>query len=234
MRFVVYALDSNAITFLSKEWLINTSIAVVFILSVLYLGKLLPKEKKKYVTYVLGSILILTNIIGPLRYLILDRWTIQENLPLHLCGISGLICCVFPFIKHKNKLFDFVYYTGVIGGFMALWTPQMNAYDNSFYAYFAYYLNHVCIMTLPLYMIRHTEIKLSKYSWLKTFLYLNILMSVIMPINFTIGSNYMYLATPPAVNNPLIIGEWPYYLVWFELFVLLLVFGIYKLSVKTK
>jgi uncharacterized membrane protein YwaF len=55
-------------------------------------------------------------------------------------------------------------------------------------------------------------------------------MIVVMPLNFYIGSNYMYLAEPPQVNNPLVIGEWPFYLLWFEIFILGLMAAFYGLS----
>ena len=51
-----------------------------------------------------------------------------------------------------------------------------------------------------------------------------------MPFNFYFGANYMYLAEPPKVNNPLIIGEWPYYVIWFEVFVVLLLLLLFYLS----
>jgi uncharacterized membrane protein YwaF len=34
--------------------------------------------------------------------------------------------------------------------------------------------------------------------------------------NYLIGSNYMYLAERPLVNNPMIIGDWPWYILGFE------------------
>ena len=60
--------------------------------------------------------------------------------------------------------------------------------------------------------------KLTKYSWLKTFLFLNLLVVVIMPINFLLDSNYMYLSKPPNVNHPLATGIWPYYILKWEIF----------------
>lgn len=71
--------------------------------------------------------------------------------------------------------------------------------------------------------------KLSKYSWLKTFLILNILLVIIMPLDFLLGANYMYLVDPPAVNHPLVSGEWPYYLINLEFFVFLLLYFTYSL-----
>ncbi|MFN4808824.1 MAG: hypothetical protein ACK5F9_03220, partial [Bacteroidota bacterium] len=34
--------------------------------------------------------------------------------------------------------------------------------------------------------------------------------------NWTTDSNYMYLSAPPIVDNPLIIGDWPWYILVFE------------------
>jgi uncharacterized membrane protein YwaF len=51
-----------------------------------------------------------------------------------------------------------------------------------------------------------------------------------MPFNFYVGGNYMYLAEPPQVNNPLVIGEWPYYVLWFEVFLVPLLLFLFYLS----
>ncbi len=43
----------------------------------------------------------------------------------------------------------------------------------------------------------------------------------------------MYLAEPPQVKNPLVIGEWPYYVLWFEVFLVpLLVFLFYLSKIR--
>ena len=62
--------------------------------------------------------------------------------------------------------------------------------------------------------------KLSKFSWLKSFVALNVILVFLMPLDFLIDANYMYLKEPPAVNHPLVSGDWPYYLVNLEFVVL--------------
>ena len=52
----------------------------------------------------------------------------------------------------------------------------------------------------------------------------------IMPFNFYVGGNYMYLAEPPQVKNPLVIGEWPYYVLWFEVFMIVLLLVLFYSS----
>ena len=178
----------------------------------------------------MGGVLFFTSVVTPLRTVFNGHWNMVTDLPLHLCGISGLICSFLPFLKRKQALFDFVFYTGVIGGIMSVLTPQMNGFDGSDFAYLEYYLRHVIIFLLPLYMLQNLNIKLSKYSVFTSFIILNVLLMIIMPLNFYLGSNYMYLAEPPQVDNPLVIGVWPYYLLWFELFIILLMSGFYMLS----
>ena len=73
------------------------------------------------------------------------------------------------------------------------------------------------------------DMKLSKFSWLKSFVALNVILVFLMPLDFLIDANYMYLKEPPAVNHPLVSGDWPYYLVNLEFVVLILLYFTYSL-----
>lgn len=215
---------------MSEEWVRNNSIAVVTMLAVLIVARYLSHKQNTYVTYLMGVVLVFSSIFSPLRVYLLGDWNIATDLPLHLCGISGLICAILPFLKRKQMLFDFVYYTGIIGGVMSMLTPQMNGYDGSLFAYGEYYLRHSIILIMPIYMLQNLNMKLTKQSMIRTFLGLNVLVALIMPLNFAVGGNYMYLAEAPKVDNPLVIGEWPYYILWFEVFMVLLLVLLYALS----
>jgi uncharacterized membrane protein YwaF len=48
-------------------------------------------------------------------------------------------------------------------------------------------------------------------------------------VNYAVGANYMYLAEKPAVYNPFIIGNWPWYILGLEVAVLLHFYVIYIL-----
>ena len=51
----------------------------------------------------------------------------------------------------------------------------------------------------------------------------NIFAVFIYPINLVIGgkANYMYLIDKPPVNNPFLVGEWPYYIMNLETIIIL-------------
>jgi hypothetical integral membrane protein (TIGR02206 family) len=215
---------------MSEEWIRNTFFSTVIILALLVGSSFLKKQYNIYINYIMGIALFMSSIISPLRTYFAGNFSIAVDLPFHLCGISAFICSVVPFLKNKQRLFDFVFYTGIIGGIMGILTPQMSDYDGSFYVYFVFYMRHILIFTMPIYMLRNLGLSLTKKSMVRTFVILNLLLAFIMPFNFIVGGNYMYLAEPPQVNNPLIIGEWPYYVIWFEVFVVLLLLLLYYLS----
>jgi hypothetical integral membrane protein (TIGR02206 family) len=158
-----------------------------------------------------------------------DLWTFKEDLPLHLCSVSALICCLIFFVKKKQYLFEFVFYCGIIGGLMAILTPQITLYDGNYFFYIMFYFKHASIIIIPLLLMYKLKMKLSKYSWLKTFGGINILLAIVMPVNAALGSNYLYVAEPPIAKNPLILGTGentilglPDYVFGFEIILLLL------------
>ena len=226
--------DTKAITYtieiLSEEWVRNTIVSFLIIFSILALARFSTKQQNIYFTYFMGVVIFLSSIISPMRTYISGNFSIALDLPFHLCGISALICSVIPFVKKKQGLFDFVFYTGIIGGIMGILTPQMTDYDGSFYVYFVFYVRHIIIFTMPIFLLQNLNLKLSKKSMIKTFLILNLMLVFIMPFNFYTGGNYMYLAEPPQVNNPLVIGQWPIYILWFEVFVIIFLIILYNLS----
>jgi hypothetical integral membrane protein (TIGR02206 family) len=218
------------VEFMTDEWKTWTLFSLIFISVPLILDRFLNRTQKIQVTYLIGVIMILDFITENGGYIMSGTWDVQYNLPIQLCGISSLICCVLPFIKKKDKLFQFVYYTGVIGGIMAILTPQMNYFDGSLRYYLNYYVSHSLIIVLPIFMFLHLGLKLPKFSWFKIWIHLNILMAIIMPINFLLDSNYMYVNAAPEVSNPLVIGEWPYYLLIWEPLVMIIAYLIYAIS----
>tara|TARA_Y100000992_G_scaffold136541_1_gene90351 strand:+ start:1336 stop:1938 length:603 start_codon:yes stop_codon:yes gene_type:complete len=188
------------------------------------LGRSLNEKQNLKIAKLLSFILLLSTLFSHTGNVVSNQWTIREHLPLHLCSINGLICITILFIKNNKSIFEFSFYGGVIGGIVALLTPQINDYDRSILEYLVYYVSHSLIILIPFYLLLYLNFKLRPYSWFKTILNLNLLMIILMPINYLIKSNYMYLNKPPEVNNPLIIGEWPYYLIYFEVFILILFF----------
>ena len=227
--------EAYVIEVFSGEWIRNTVLTILFIVTYLFFGKFLSNKNKLIFAKAISVILIFITITGHTRNIINGYWNPVDNIPLHLCSISNFIACFIlfvPKISKESKFFEFLYYAGIIGAFQAFFTPQINNFDGSNYEYIDWYLSHIGIMLLPIYMLKNLGFRLTKFSWLRVVAYLNILLIIIMPINYFIGSNYMYVNGKPEVNNPLIIGEWPIYIFFWEIIIIIFTYTLYVMSTK--
>lgn len=222
-------MNSYIIDVLSFEWIRNTLFSIAFVLLFLLVGRFSSREfNLKFAKGV--SILLMFLLVGEqLRALNNGDWMLVKNLPLHLCSISQMITCLILFIPKKQYLFEFLFFAGIIGGFQSIYTPQINFYNGGIYHYLEYYVAHLIIISMPIFMMNYLGNQLRKNAWIKSILLLNILVVIIMPLNAVLGSNYMYLNHKPLVDNPFVIGDWPYYVVILEAFALLLFFITFKL-----
>ena len=216
------------IDLISYEGIRNLLITSSVILMFLIIGRYINNSQKYLLAKTVSLITIFFTITNHVIDLNNGNWEIQEDLPLHLCSVSNLIVCLILFIPRNQKLFEFLFYCGFWGGLMAILTAQINDYDGSYFKYIQYYQSHGTIIMIPLFMLLHLNYKLSKFSWFKVLITLNIIMVVIMPLNFLIKSNYMYLSEAPNIKNPLVFGEWPFYILNWEFFILILFFLTFK------
>ena len=75
-------------------------------------------------------------------------------------------------------------------------------------------------------MIIVMDMRFRRFALLKTLVITNILLIPIGVINILLKSNYFYLCQKPPVNNPFIMGEWPYYLLYAEFFAIIILSAI--------
>ena len=225
-------INKYTIEFMSTDWIITVACVIILIFIVLYVGHKLPASKKEKYAKFLAAIMIGFFIINHSLLFYLGKWEIIKELPVHLCSISGLICCFIMFIP-KNKrqfLFEFLFYCGIIGGIQAIFTPLLEDYGGYKFFYIQFFFKHAMIIAFPIYLRNNLGMKLTKFSWLKTYFALNILMILLIQLNNKLESNYMYVNEPPAVDNPMVIGGWPTYLYWWELFVLILILLVFVIG----
>ena len=221
------------IEFMSNEWIRNTSISVCLMFIILFMSNnFFNKDQKLKIVKILSLLMIIMTITDHSRNIINGLWNVSDNLPLHMCGLTNLIACSVLFTKLNKRVFEFFYFAGIIGGIQAFLTPQINNFDGSTFEYISYHTSHAGIILIPIFLLTNLKYSISKFSWFRVWVYLNIIIAFIMPLNFQIDSNYMYLASPPNVDNPLLIGDWPYYIFFWEIIVILFTYTLYVISTK--
>ena len=221
------------IEFMSDEWIRNTIISVCLILIILFLSNnFFNKDQKLKIVKILSLFMIIMTVTDHSRNIMNGLWNVSDNLPLHMCGLTNLIACSVLFTKLNKRVFEFFYFAGIIGGIQAFLTPQINNFDGSTFEYISYHTSHAGIILIPIFLLSNLNYSITKLSWFRVWVYLNIIIAFIIPLNFQIDSNYMYLASPPNVDNPLLIGDWPYYIFFWEIIVILFTYTLYVISTK--
>ena len=179
-----------------------------------------------YFAYLAIIIYVATNIFA----IIIGDWTIQNFLPLHLCNISYFIC-ILVLLKGKQWMFEWSLLLALPSALNALITPEL-IWGSSNWNIFEYYFMHGSLILVPLYLMFVMNYKLRIFSWWKTFLRLQIVFLIVFSLNLLLDTNYMFLLSKPLVNNLLIIGDWPFYILNVQLIGFLHILIIYKLSPK--
>jgi hypothetical integral membrane protein (TIGR02206 family) len=144
-------------------------------------------------------------------------WNLQQNLPAHLCSISYFLC-IITLINYRQWLAECLYYWGLAGGIQSLLTPEFTVGMEG-YNFYAYFIDHGGMLLVITYMIIHLKFVPRPKSWLWVLGYTQLVAIGVAIVNYTVGANYMYLSAKPEVSNPLVIGEWPYYILVLELVV---------------
>jgi hypothetical integral membrane protein (TIGR02206 family) len=127
----------------------------------------------------------------------------------------------------RNQIaFELLLFVGMIGGLHSMLTPEFT-HGTDPVLMFDYFIVHGGLIAIPLYCIFVLGMKPRKKAWFKSFLYLQIFVICVGLIDYLLGANYMYLAVKPNVENPFLIGDWPFYIIGLELATLLHAFLVY-------
>ena len=206
----------------SAHWKITSFLVVIWIL-VSFLGFKLNTKYKKNITIFLISVSFLQEIFDYInRFFLSELYVvkIQTDLPLQLCHFAywfSVICLICQLYNYKNKQFYFncAYFLGFSGAFQGLLTVDLTGIY-TFGDMLSLHLQHSFIIMNVLWLIFAYRLTFNPKGIFQAFLFTNVLMVFVGIINLIIGSNYMFLCSPPLVDNPLLVGEWPYYLIVLE------------------
>jgi len=197
----------------------NSATIIILIILLLYANTLKNPRLLKF-TYIIGFILCLEVIFMQFYQLHIDKWFAASSIPLHFCGLSSILAGLLMF-KRNQLAYECLYYWGLAGAFHSLLTPEFTLGIDDRIIFLDYFVSHGGIIFAALYLTIISGMRPREKSWLKIFLFSQLLIPIVGAINWILDANYMYICNKPIVNNPLLIGEWPTYLVFIELFALI-------------
>ena len=188
------------------------------------------KKNRIKITYFLIFFSIAQEIFDYVnRIFINDLYILKfsKDLPLQLCHISywfTVICMVMALssknFKYKNYFFSCAYIFG-FGALQGIITVDLTGLY-TFGDMLALHLQHSLIVLNLIWLIFCFGMKLDIKGIIHAFISINVLAVLIGLINYFLESNYMFLCYPPDVDNVLIAGEWPYYIIVIDLIFILI------------
>lgn len=200
----------------SATHLITIAIAVLGVVLMYLFRKQLQEERaNKIVRYSLIVGLLIGKIIWPSWRAAHGLLSPTEDLPLHLCNISGYLSLYVLFTRKKG-IYDFLFYAGLLGASVAILTPDVR-YNFPHITYWGYMIDHYSIVMTCWFLLVVEGWRPSNKSVQRTFLLLNALLVVTVFVNKWTGGNYMYVSHKPA--NPTLLdvmGPYPWYLLSLE------------------
>jgi len=198
-----------------KFHLIAIICSIGFIVLVPIIGsKLNSKNQQKFIVYLI-FIAVFQEIIDYIARINFDGLNLAEDLPLHICSYALFMSC-YALYKKDQFCFEFSYLLGVTGTFVAILTPELDDFDG-WTMYVTYFIHHSVIPTFSIWNIFIDGMRPRKFSVFYCLVFLAILAIPVGIVCWLTGGNYMYLARIPAVDNPIVFGEWPYYIIYLGL-----------------
>ena len=203
------------ITPLSELWWMGIISSILIGIFIIQLAIRIPPDKRTVLKLCIASLMFFEEIFNQWYMFYLGIWDLSTSLPIHMCGITGILSGVM-LIKNKQIGFEFIAMPGMAGAIHALLTPLLN-HGGDTYQVINYYVGHSGIIIVALYLAIVEGYRIRKNSWVSVFFIMQILFIIIGTANWVFSANYMYLSKAPIVDNPLIIGEWPWYIIFFEI-----------------
>ncbi|AZB44855.1 TIGR02206 family membrane protein [Bacillus sp. FJAT-42376] len=193
------------------------ALAVLLILSILLYSFRMKLKTKNMKTYELGlaASLILVEVLYHVWLVSIDNWEIRHALPLELCNIS-FVMTVLLLLTGSRLIYEVLLFIGLMGASQALLTPVL-AIDFPHFRFFHFFYTHTWIIAVPLYYTWVKGYRPTIYSVLKTMIFLNILLPIVLFVNRSTGGNYMFLDHKPSSGSLLdVLGPYPWYILSLE------------------
>ncbi|MGH8645622.1 MAG: TIGR02206 family membrane protein [Gammaproteobacteria bacterium] len=171
-----------------------------------------PPADERY-RHALASVLVLAEVSGWIGAM----W--QENLvfPFHLCDLAAAATTWALLLPRHHKACLLAYFWGLAGSAHAIVTPDLTVSVRSFWGA-QFFLTHASIVWGATYLAATGRVRPNWPSLVWVWLMSNLYALAAGLLNWSLGTNYGYLADKPLHPSLLdYLGPWPYYILGLEI-----------------
>ena len=218
-------IEHHVIVPFSNEWVVFNVLTIITMILVILIARKSNKSWKNKITLGLSILFIIEFVGMEVFHLSKDLWFVEDSLPLHMCAIMWFVT-IYLFLTKSQWAFELMLFIGMPAGIHSLLTPELT-HGVTLLDKIDYFLAHGGLVLAPFYAIFVMDMWPRKNGIWRAFFIVHVIALFVGLINWLVGSNYMYLAKRPIVDNPLIPpesifwGRWPYYIIIFQVALLL-------------
>ena len=141
-----------------------------------------------------------------------DRWSLQYNLPLHLCELGCFVLAAALWWRMQFA-FEVAYFWGLGGTLPGLFTPSIPGHFPDA-VYFQYYAEHALVVLGALYLVLALGMRPAKGAVMRVFTATAIYAVAVWFVDLATNGNYLFLRYLPPTRTALdYMGPWPWYLI---------------------
>ncbi len=223
MNFFIHEVNSDfVISPYSYQNIIFVMIAIVSIVLILLFAKKIKQSKYEKKIKVSFAILL---VVLEVSYHIHNIINGVVSVPLHISSFSTILSIII-LLTDNEKLFNTLFFFGVLGGIAAFVMPDMLHYTYYHYRFYNFVLIHVGIMIVPLYYYKAYNYEVKLKSMYRIYLFLLVIAPIIILANFLLDKNYMFIGQKPDIIAKYL-PEWPYFILVYLLIILVLFHALY-------
>jgi len=132
----------------------------------------------------------------------IHNWTYPRfSVPLHICSFA-VFMNIGLLITKKQKLFEYAFFFGILGGAMALAFPNSLGYTYLNFRYYHFIILHSLIMVVPLYFYKAYDYRIDYQVLIKVFKSVIFMAIIVYILNGIIKDNYWFINDIPVnVSN---------------------------------
>ncbi|MDA0986443.1 MAG: TIGR02206 family membrane protein [Bacteroidetes bacterium] len=203
----------HVVEILSNTWWIMNLGLILFLVLILQFTKNKNLETRISIGKFIALFILIDFLFNQFWMYYNGKWSATYSLPLELCSLSVLLG-IFVLITKNQFCYELLICWGA-GAVHSFLTPEITT-GGTLINHIDYFISHGGILLSGIYATTRLGLKPRNKSWLKVFYWTQLTIPIMIPLNYFLNSNYMYLNEKPLVNNPFIIGDWPYYIIGLE------------------
>ncbi len=159
----------------------------------------------------LGIVLLLYQALTMATAILVYDLPVEEQLPLHLCAVTAFLVA-YMLLRRSYAVFEVAYFWAMGGTVQAILTPDLAAAFPSL-NYVAFFFGHGVVMLGVAHAIVVFDFRPTLKSVAKATAAILGYAAVIAPVNWLLGTNYLYLRHKPYGASLIdYLGPWPWYI----------------------